>query len=292
MKKELRGLKAQLIDIAARCGHGLCVGVDPHQQYVSQLAQSYGLSHLSPLDQVSWFCRSLLRAAQHAHVGVVKFQLALFEVLGSGGYQLLDDLVMCAKAEGMFVIADGKRGDIQSTMYAYGQAFFDRLNVDAATINPYMGSDVWLAWKPWLVRADPKSIFVVWRTSNPSAGEIQDYGQPALADRLLTEFISSCENHHMLDQVGVVVGSGPLCHLTGRSKELVDQMPMLVPGLGVQGGQVGPHQKNRPWQLWNVSRGLYEPLSDSHHCADEIEFFVRRIQYHQNKLRCDDHGVN
>lgn len=276
----------------------LCVGVDPHLDKLLRLVRQEGFMDRgpsmlrSPAYYMRWFGESLLAAAVRCEVGVVKFQLACFEVLGARGWAELEELVKLARAAGMYVILDGKWGDIQSTMRAYGEMIYERMEAHSATINPYMGRDVWLAWKPWL--QGERSVYVVWRTSNPSASEFQEHGSPALADLILQRLLESFAEHDMMASLGLVVGAGPLARLTQDAAQLIAQTPLLIPGLGAQGGGAGQgHVVPKPWQIWNVSRGLYaetDPaLQDEHSRAesppdDLMEIFEQRIKFFQRYL--------
>jgi orotidine-5'-phosphate decarboxylase len=103
----------------------------------------------------------------------VKIQIAHFEALGALGYALYEDLVKPARERGLLVIADVKRGDIGNTAEAYARAHLDGADVDAVTVNPYLGTD---SVEPFVRRAREagKGVFVLVKTSNPSSAEIQD----------------------------------------------------------------------------------------------------------------------
>lgn len=103
----------------------------------------------------------------------VKLQVAYFEALGAAGYRLYEDLVGPCRDSGLLVIGDVKRGDIGSTAEAYAQAHLEKADVDAVTVNPYLGRD---SLEPFLrrVRDKGKGIFVLVKTSNPSSADIQD----------------------------------------------------------------------------------------------------------------------
>ena len=116
-------------------------------------------------------------------VPAVKPQAAYYEMYGWQGVRTLADTVAYARAKGMFVITDGKRNDIGTTMEAYATAHLGKTDVfgekteafgaDALTVNGYLGTD---GIKPLLgvCEAEDKGIFVLVKTSNPSSGELQD----------------------------------------------------------------------------------------------------------------------
>src|SRR5947208_4336719 len=133
-------------------------------------------------EAVAQHCRLAIGAAGASCVAV-KPQLACFERLGSYGWAALEQTVAAAHEHGLLVIADGKRGDISQTAEAYAQALVGRtqgpfgevagLGADAFTANPLLGRD---ALEPLLRAADDAAAgcFVLVRTSNPGAAEIQD----------------------------------------------------------------------------------------------------------------------
>jgi len=133
---------------------------------------------------------------------------------------------------GIPVILDAKRGDIGSTAEKYAQEVFDRYNADAVTVNPYMGADT---LQPFLNRAD-KGVFILCRTSNPGARDIQDldsHGKKLyqiVASKAVTEW-----NYN--SNVLLVVGATYPKELN-EIRTIAGDMPFLVPGIGAQGGDV------------------------------------------------------
>jgi orotidine-5'-phosphate decarboxylase len=199
---------------------------------------------------VAAHCRSLIEAVAPACVAV-KLQLACFERLGAPGWRALDEAASCARALGLLVIADGKRGDVPHTAAAYAEALFGPaatpwgdvpgLGADAVTANPLLGRD---ALEPIVAagRSRGAGTFVLVRTSNPGAAELQDSardGEPLrlvlarLVAELGTRGIGDCG----LADVGAVVGATQPALL----EELRDRMPaaiFLLPGVGAQGGRI------------------------------------------------------
>jgi len=190
-------------------------------------------------------CRLLIEAAGPACVAA-KLQLACFERLGAPGWAALAEVVALARAGGLLVIADGKRGDVPISAAAYAQALSGAtptlagevagLGVDAFTANPLLGVD---ALEPLV--ATGAGVFVLVRTSNPGAADVQDR---ELADgervwerlaRLVDELgeVRSCG----LSDVGAVIGATVPGHLT-RARELMAHAIFLLPGIGPQGGRV------------------------------------------------------
>jgi len=194
-------------------------------------------------------CRALLEAAAPACVAV-KPQLACFERLGAPGWAVLERVVAHARALGLLVLLDAKRGDVDVTARAYAHALFGPtptplgdlpgLGADAATANPLLGRD---ALAPLLegARARGGGLFVLVRTSNPGAADVQDLdvqGAP-LWHRLaaLVAGLGEAGARSGLADVGAVVGATAPEHLA-RARELMPAAPFLLPGVGAQGGRV------------------------------------------------------
>lgn len=211
-------------------------------------------------------CVALIDAAGPACVAV-KPQLACFERLGAPGREALSETVEHAMASDLLVIADGKRGDIDVSARAYAQSLFGGLEtpfgqvpglrVDAATVNPLMGRD---AIAPFLgaARQEEAGVFLLVRTSNPGAAELQDLtldaldcetgprgptqsgGGIALWERiaaLVDELGAEGDGQSGLSDVGAVVGATVPAHLV-RARELMPRAVLLLPGIGAQGGRV------------------------------------------------------
>jgi orotidine-5'-phosphate decarboxylase len=170
-----------------------------------------------------------------------KPQLACFERLGGAGALALQLTCAHARAAGLLVLADGKRGDVPVSARAYSQAFA-RLGADAFTANPLLGRD---ALAPLVdgARADGAGVFVLVRTSNPGASDVLDLplagGEP-LWERLaalVAELGESVPAGSGLADVGAVTGATVPEHLA-RMRELMPRVPFLLPGVGAQGGDV------------------------------------------------------
>jgi orotidine-5'-phosphate decarboxylase len=194
-------------------------------------------------------CRLAIAAAGPSCVAV-KPQLACFERLGSHGWAALEQTVAAAHDAGLLVIADGKRGDISQSAEAYGQALVGStsgpfgevpgLGADAFTANPLLGRD---ALEPLLQAADANGAgcFVLVRTSNPGAAEIQD--QPE--DMPLRTRLAAIVDELGAARIGRDSGLSDVGAVTGATRpellaELREQMPraiFLLPGVGAQGGR-------------------------------------------------------
>ncbi len=128
------------------------------------------------------------------------------------------------------LILDAKRGDIGSTAERYAREVFDRYHADAATLNPYLGTD---AVRPFLERG---SAFILCRTSNPGGADLQDLdvgGRPLYAH--VAELVATRWNH--IGDCGLVVGA-TYPEEMGRIRDVAGDLPFLVPGIGAQGGDI------------------------------------------------------
>jgi orotidine-5'-phosphate decarboxylase len=199
---------------------------------------------------VAIHCRSAIEAAGGSCVAV-KLQLACFERLGAAGWRALGEVATFARSLGLLVIADGKRGDVPVTARAYAQALVGEtpgpfgsvpgLGADAFTANPLLGRDA-LAPLIDAAAAAAAGCFVLVRTSNPGAAELQDAGAGGaplherlamMVDALGAEQVGEVG----LSSVGAVVGA-TRPDLLGRLRELMPRAVFLLPGVGAQGGRV------------------------------------------------------
>jgi orotidine-5'-phosphate decarboxylase len=195
-------------------------------------------------------CAALIDAAGPACVAV-KPQLACFERLGADGWAALAATVGHAREAGLLVLADGKRGDIDVSAAAYAQALVGStptpfgdvrgLGADAFTANPLLGVD---ALTPLVegARAAGAGVFVLVRTSNPGAADVEDLELAAggpLWERLaaIVAALGEPGPESGLADVGAVVGATQPEHVA-RMRELMPQAPFLLPGIGAQGGRV------------------------------------------------------
>jgi orotidine-5'-phosphate decarboxylase len=233
----------------------LVLGLDPDPARLWPAALEAAPEHGDPAQRaaaaVAAHCRALIDAAGPECVAV-KPQLACFERLGAPGWRALADVAEHARAAGLLVIADGKRGDVPLTAAAYAQGLLGAvptpfgevggLRADAATVNPLLGID---ALEPLVAAAltAGAGLFVLVRTSNPGAADIQDL---ALADggslwmRLATivaHLGESAIGTSGLSDIGAVVGATAPEHLA-RMRELMPHTVFLLPGIGAQGGSV------------------------------------------------------
>jgi orotidine-5'-phosphate decarboxylase len=173
------------------------------------------------------------------HAVAVKPQSAFFEAHGADGVRAFAQVCEYARAAGLLVIADAKRGDIGSTARAYADAFIPL--ADAVTVNPYLGGD---SVEPFLeaCRREGAGIFCLVKTSNPGSADVQDV---ELADgRMLWQHVAGLVRdwgdgligEHGLSAVGAVVGA-TYPREVAEARTLLPRSVLLLPGVGAQGGR-------------------------------------------------------
>lgn len=267
-----------LIEAIKRTGNPTVAGLDPKLDYLpdSILKKSfskYGETLEGAADAVLTFNRELIDALCDI-VPAVKLQAAYYEMYGWQGVRALCQTIEYAKQKGMYVITDGKRNDIGSTMKAYAAAHLGVTKVagreipafgaHALTVNPYLGSDGILPLIE-VCREFDKGIFVLIRTSNPSSGEFQDRltedGEPLYikVGEMCEEWGRQLPGKYGYSGVGAVVGATWPRQLA----ELRRKFPrtfFLVPGYGAQGAAAddikGAFDKDGIGAVINSSRGI------------------------------------
>lgn len=225
-------------------GHPLCAGLDPHLDLIPPLFRRGTMEPGDPktAEAVEEFLREILHRVA-GRVAIVKPQIAFFERLGPPGLTVLQRLAEVARTLGLRVLLDAKRGDIGSTASAYAAAYLGRdavLPADAMTVNPYLGLDT---LEPFLAAATDtgRGVFVLVKTSNPGAGDLQDRKlerggtlYEALAGELGKRSEALRGERTGYSSLGVVAGAT----WPGESERLRELLPhalFLVPGYGAQG---------------------------------------------------------
>jgi orotidine-5'-phosphate decarboxylase len=226
----------RLAGVFAATGH-LCVGIDPHPY----LLHEWGLA-----DSAKGLREFGLRVVDSAQgrVGVVKPQVAFFERHGSAGYQALEVVLAAARAAGLLVIADAKRGDVGTSVEAYAQSWLTPgapLEADALTVSAYQGVGS-LEAPIVLAREHGKGLFVLAATSNPESRASQSavlaVGENAtrtVAASIVADVNKS--NVSPLGSYGVVIGATVVLADFGISGEDLAVTPVLAPGFGFQGAR-------------------------------------------------------
>jgi orotidine-5'-phosphate decarboxylase len=206
----------------------LCLGIDPDP---SALPDGFPRD----LRGVEAFGRLILEAAG-PHAAAIKPNLAFFEAFGSPGIAALERLRAAVPA-GLPVVMDAKRGDIGSTAARQAAALYDALGADAITVSPYLGEE---AIAPLLARLD-RFAYVLCRTSNPGAGELQalvvaaDPELAAPAEPLWARVARRAASWGPGGTVGLVVGATAPAELAAIRRR-APELAFLVPGVGAQGG--------------------------------------------------------
>ncbi|KYK32832.1 MAG: hypothetical protein AYK22_01540 [Thermoplasmatales archaeon SG8-52-3] len=183
-----------------------------------------------------------------------KLNMAFYEVLGKNGLEILENTIEFIPDD-IVIIIDGKRNDIGNTARKYAQSMFETFGADAVTINPYLGKD---GIVPFLEYGD-KCSFILCRTSNPSAIDLQDV---KISKKPLYELVANkIREWDNLGICGAVVGATYPAELKTIREILGDEIPMLIPGIGAQGGDVEKTikfgtNKNKENAIINSSRGI------------------------------------
>jgi orotidine-5'-phosphate decarboxylase len=203
-------------------GSMLCVGLDPDPDRLPSPLQG------AP-DAVERFCTSIVDATADL-VCAFKPQIAHFAAIRAEPQ--LESLCGYIRAHypDVVLILDAKRGDVASTAAYYAREAYDRYGADAVTVNPYLGTD---AATPFLERG---GVLALCRTSNPGSGDLQDLcvdGVPMY--QRVAEMVS--ERWSAIGECGLVVGATFPAQL-GEVRAIVGDLPILVPGVGEQGGDL------------------------------------------------------
>jgi orotidine-5'-phosphate decarboxylase len=221
----------------------LCVGIDPHEEML--IENGFEVSAQGTLN----FGLAMLDELEGA-VAIIKPQVSFFERFGSAGFNVLEKLLQEANQRGFLVIADAKRGDIGSTMEAYGQAWLAKsapFICDALTVNPYLGVG---ALTPAVAFASErgKALFVLSATSNPEGLHLQGstYEGKSVAKQVADEVAllntATASTKDKFGNLGLVVGATVDLGAVGlgniNSGRVDLRTPVLAPGFGYQGAQL------------------------------------------------------
>ncbi|MDK3023932.1 orotidine-5'-phosphate decarboxylase [Cupriavidus taiwanensis] len=202
----------------------LCVGLDPDPHKLPLSLTGAGGAIFS-------FCREIVDATADL-VCAFKPQIAYFH--SQRAEDQLEQLIhyIHDAHPGIPVILDAKRGDIGSTAEHYALEAFERYQADAVTVSPYMGFD---SMQPYLAYPD-RGVIVLCRTSNPGGSDVQFLqvdGKPLY--QLVAE--AARERWNTTGQIGLVVGA-TFPNEIARVRQIVGDMPLLIPGIGAQGGDI------------------------------------------------------
>ncbi len=237
----------RLLEAGRRANSLLCVGLDPDWEQLPEAVRG------APDPLLAFNQRLIESTAPWACA--FKPNSAFYEARGPAGLETLRRTVAFIHEQtSALVIVDAKRADIGHTSAAYAQALFDLLGADAVTLNPYLGRD---ALEPFL-RWPERGCFILCRTSNPGAGELQDLevaGRPLYL--VVAERVRAWNEQ---GNCGLVVGATYPAELA-QVRALCPELPLLLPGIGAQQGdlaravQAGVDGRGER-VLVNVARGI------------------------------------
>ena len=289
--------KEKLLEASRKNKSWLCVGLDPD---TARLPGNLG----SGPEAVLKFNRAVIEATTDL-VCAYKPNAAFYESMGTAGWEMLEETIRSIP-DHIPVILDFKRGDIGNTAAMYARSAFEYLGVDAVTVNPYLGRD---SIAPFTNYRE-KGTFVLCLTSNPSSSDIQrqlmlldnppeaELMPPQSKAKKFAEFFRASTqtlfsyvaglavewNSH--DNIGLVVGATSPAELEQLRKRIGEEMPILIPGVGAQGGDLEKSviygsNSNGEMAIVNVARGIIyawrnESLFQSE-VRDAAESFRRRI---------------
>lgn len=203
----------------------VCVGLDPDKALIPAILRS-------ETNPVLAFNRALIDATCDS-VGAYKPNFAFYEAMGIEGWKTLIETVkhIRSRSEKVLIIADAKRGDIGNSSLKYAQAILQEMNFDCITINPYMGRD---SVEPF-IQDENKGAFILCLTSNKGS---EDFQRLDMSGRKNYEAVAkSALLWNRLNNCGLVVGAThpeEMLHI----RSISGKMPFLVPGIGVQGGDL------------------------------------------------------
>jgi len=236
-------------------GSPTCIGIDPvYSKLPAEISENKELNDATDsevaLDAILEYCRRLVRIVSPL-VAAVKINIAFFERYYADGVDAYFDLVQEADRAGLIVIGDCKRGDIGSTAEMYAAAMLaepdfanleDLTGPDAITVSPYFGLD---GLQPFInvAREEQKGVFVLVRTSNPSAAELQTARLESgmtVAEFVARQVESWASDPTLVGEcgysaIGAVVGATARDEIA-TFRAMMPHCIFLVPGFGAQGG--------------------------------------------------------
>ena len=249
------------------CSSLLCVGLDPHVSLLPEASAEAALE---------FSLRIVQETSRYA--AAFKPNAAFFEFFGAPGWDALSELIAAIKTESQRIgsmipiILDAKRGDIASTADAYAKSAFDHLGADCITLNPYLGKD---SIDPFLDYPE-KGAFLLCKTSNPGAGDLQDLsvvgadGRPPLP--LYVRVAELAQSWNTGNNIGLVVGATQPEALA-KVRAAAPDLWFLSPGVGAQGGDLATAlkaglRKDGKGMLINVSRSIAKAESPKRTAAE------------------------
>jgi len=265
-------------------GRFLCIGLDSELLKLPASAVKYDIQgNVDLVKSLISFNRRIIKST-HDLVCAYKPNTAFYEAYGALGMVALQETILLIHkiAPKVPVILDAKRADIGNTNHGTVTFAFDYLKADAITLHPYLGKE---ALEPFLARPE-KGIFILCRTSNSGSGEFQNL---SLSGESLYKIIASrvakdWNTHH---NCGLVVGATypeELSHV----RKIVGNMPLLIPGIGAQGGSVektviAARNNQGTGMIINSSRGIIFASKEENfaeaarHETEKLDLLIRKI---------------
>ncbi len=271
------------------CSSLLCVGLDPH---VSDLSHPTAESALH-------FCLNLVKQTA-PYAAAFKPNAAFFEQFGAEGWAVIKTVIEAIQEQSnrlgsvIPVILDAKRGDIASTAKAYAKSAFETLGAHSITLSPYLGKD---SIDPFIQNPE-KGVFLLCKTSNPGAGDLQDLNISGVSGALndssqplpLYEHVARlAQTWNTLNNIGLVVGTTQPQALL-RVRAAVPEMWFLAPGIGAQGGDLETAlkaglRKDGKGLLLPISRGISQAANFAHAAAAFRDSILKiRLQMQKNSF--------
>lgn len=258
------------------CSSLLCVGLDPHPDELST----------PNADGARDFCLGLVKATA-SYAAAFKPNAAFFELHGPEGWKALQDVIAGVEEESnrlgsmIPVILDAKRGDIPSSAEMYAKSAFVNLGADAITLNPFMGKE---SIAPFLAYKE-KGVFLLCKTSNPGAGDLQElatFTDDGRSIPLFEHIAHLAQEWNTGNNIGLVVGATQLEALR-RVRMTAPDLWFLTPGVGIQGGNLEQAlgaglRKDGKGMLVNVSRSISR-AKDPGQAAQEIRDAIINFKY-------------
>lgn len=238
------------------CSSLLCVGLDPHPEDLA-----------APTPEAARdFCLRIIRDTS-SYAAAFKPNAAFFEALGPDGWFALKAVINAVGKESQRlgsripVILDAKRGDIASTAEAYARSAFEVLGADAITLSPYLGRD---AIEPF-IRDSEKGAFILCKTSNAGAGDLQDLVLQASGLPVHVHVAQLATAWNEKNNIGLVVGA-TYPEALAAVRATVPNIWFLVPGIGAQAGDLEASlraglRSDGKGVLLNVSRAISRAAS-------------------------------
>lgn len=236
----------------------LCVGLDPRPDLLPR-------AYAPDFHGFRIFLEDIVESVSDLAVAF-KPNLAFFEAFDFG-HQLLREMsaLIGLHAPGALIIADGKRGDIGSTAEAYARSTFELHDFDALTVHPYMGLE---SLEPFY-RYRERGVIILCLTSNPGAREYQLSGSPPLFEKIATDVAAL---NKKTGNLWLVVGATRGVENFVRIREIAPEVPLLIPGIGAQGGDLKAVLQTAGCELLiNASRSILYAAPRSEENRDVIK---------------------